>query len=95
MMAAVPRVSPEAVASHAACPVQIHATATLALLTDARAAGDNELGDLIEADLLAACRSIATAASPALRCDLVELLHSLALPVMVMPAPSNDQPPRG
>jgi hypothetical protein len=80
MIATIPQPSPEAVASHAACLVQIHATATLALLEDARAAGDNELGDLIEADLLAACRSIATAASPSLRRDLAELLHTLAAP---------------
>jgi hypothetical protein len=94
-MAAALQPPPEAVASHAACPVQIHATATLALLEDARAAGDNELGDLIEADLFAACRSIATAASPGLRRDLAELLRALALPATVLPFPHNEQPPRG
>jgi hypothetical protein len=94
-MAASPQPSPEAVASHAACPSQIHATATLALLEDARAAGDNELGDLIEADLFAACRSIATAASPTLRRDLAELLHDLPASATALPLPHNDQPPRG
>jgi hypothetical protein len=94
-MAAAPQPSPEAVASHAACPLQIHATATLALLADARAAGDHELDDLIEADLFAACRSIATAASPTLRRDLAKLLHSLAVPATVLPFPHNNQPPRG
>ncbi|MXP63405.1 hypothetical protein E0493_08580 [Roseomonas sp. M0104] len=76
-------------------PLHAHTAETLALLNEARASGAHEMGDLIEGDLFAACRAIVTAASPALRRDLVKVLHDLAAPAVALPIPHNEQPPRG
>jgi len=91
---------PDGWSSHAVMPrtlppLHSHTAGTLALLIEARASGEHEMGDLIECDLFAACRAIVTAASPALRRDMARVLHDLAAPAVALPIPHNEQPPRG